>query len=150
MVCVHWLMQSCPARQTPAPNLNPCDCVVCSRWTQINNSAWILNLFLSTCLECLKIWKRGWMRQDGCLEEHKPGALMLQTSVLLFNFCISLARMEKSCLALNLCLAPISSFFPFSLAISKIFGIKRTKKSHQFRQKCAIHFLDSSWVKDKS
>lgn len=104
MVCVHWLMQSCPARQTPAPNLNPCDCVVCSRWTQINKTAWILNLFLSTCLECLEIWKRGWMRKHGCSEEHKPGALKLQTSMPLLNFCINLARMEKSC--------PCSEFVP--------------------------------------
>lgn len=140
MVCVHWLMQSCPARQTPAPNLNPCDCMVCSRWTQINKSAWILNLFLSTCLECLKIWKRGWTRQDGCLEERKPGALMFQTSVLLFNFCISLARMEKSCLALNLCLAPISSFCSFSLAVSKIFGIRRTKNPISFARNVPFIF----------
>lgn len=86
MVCLHWLRQSRPARQTPAPNLNSCDCVVCSRWTQLNKSAWTLNLFLSTCIECLEIWKRGWMRKHGCSEEHKPGALIFQISVLLFNF----------------------------------------------------------------
>lgn len=63
MVCLHWLRQSCPARRTPAPNLNSCDCVVCSGGTQLNKSAWILNLFLSTCLECLG-WEVEWESMD--------------------------------------------------------------------------------------
>lgn len=54
MVCLHWLRQSCPARQTPAPNLNSCDCVVCLRWTQLNKSACILNLFCPLALAILK------------------------------------------------------------------------------------------------
>lgn len=44
-VCLRWLMQSCPARQTPAPSLNPCDCGVRSGWTQLNKSVWILIFF---------------------------------------------------------------------------------------------------------